>query len=215
MKQHEPIELGSVFGRLTVVGPPMKMKGTIQYQCMCACGTYAFVLGSHLRKGHTRSCGCLQRECTIERNTSHGMRHTRLYNIWAGILRRCGNSHDPIYRYYGGRGITVCDGWQTFELFMQWAVTNGYEEGLTIERLDVNGNYHPENCTWISSAAQARNKRNTVMLTAFGETKCLPAWVEDVRCMVGYSTLYRRIITYGLSAERAIVTPSMSRTSQR
>src|SRR4051812_9769175 len=115
----------------------------------------------------------------------HGLRHTRLYGIWAGMKSRCSlpTSHD--YPYYGGRGIKVCAEWlDDFLAFHSWALNSGYADNLTIDRIDSDGDYTPENCRWLSREAQQDNRRTGQLLTAFGETKSAAAWAKDARCAV-------------------------------
>lgn len=116
-----------------------------------------------------------KRGCII----THGCTNTRLYEIWCGIKKRCYNSKDKRYKNYGGRGITVCEEWKnSFEAFHNWAMANGYNENLTIERIDVNGNYCPENCKWATLREQMRNTTRNHFVTAFGETKTIAEWSQ-------------------------------------
>jgi hypothetical protein len=119
---------------------------------------------------------------------------------------RCTTPSAPNYHVYGGRGISVCAEWEDFVTFRNWALANGYQDNLSIERVDNDGDYCPENCTWISMSEQARNRRTNRMLTAFGETKYMRAWTRDERCQAGYSNLLRRI-KRGWSSEEAISLP--------
>lgn len=145
-----------------------------------------------------------------KRNTTHGMSDSRLYRIWAGMLNRCNNSKQGSYKNYGGRGISVCEEWKTFENFMNWALSNGFEEELTIDRIDVNGNYCAENCKWSDKYEQIANRRNSniVMHTAFGETKSTIEWTRDPRCVIyNHNCLIYRIEA-GWDAEDVITKPS-------
>jgi len=128
---------------------------------------------------------------------------TRLYRIHQGMLRRCRNQREPSYRHYGARGICVCPEWRAFSAFSQWALANGYQDGLTLDRIDVNGNYEPSNCRWADAFTQANNRRDTVMVTAFGETKTIGQWVRDPRSVVSFAELSGRI-RRGWDAEQAI-----------
>jgi hypothetical protein len=131
---------------------------------------------------------------------------TRLYWIWHDMKRRCTNPNRNNYPAYGGRGITVCEEWQSSTQFCEWAVANGYNDTLTIERVDVNGHYCPANCTFIPKAQQSNNKQDTRYMTAFGETKSRREWSQDPRCRVSYTALKKR--TYrGWDDENAISTP--------
>lgn len=115
-----------------------------------------------------------RRGCTI----THGCSKTRLYETWCCMKKRCYNQKDKRYKNYGGRGIKVCDEWQTFEPFYDWAMANGYREDLTIDRIDVDGNYEPSNCRWATMIEQMRNTTRNHFVTAFGETKTIAEWSE-------------------------------------
>jgi len=128
-----------------------------------------------------------------EANKTHGMRRTRLYNIWTQIIQRCTNQRLDHYARYGGRGITVCSEWKDFEVFVEWAMDNGYKNGLTIDRIDVDGNYEPKNCKWSTNLEQARNKRTSRYITIDGETKTVSEWSEISG--LPYKTLQRRLYT--------------------
>lgn len=206
MKQHQPIPLGTVYGRLTVVGPPMRVKGVYHYQCLCACGTYAFVRGTSLTyvSRPTRSCGCLQMA-----RATHGLHGHKLYDVWAGMKQRCCNPKQKDYPNYGGRGITVCEEWQaSFESFAVWAFAHGYQDGLQIDRIDNDGNYEPTNCHFVTCSENSRNRRSNLIITAFGTTKCLAAWAEDPRCIVTRHCLTFRIHKLGWEVECALTTPA-------
>jgi len=160
---------GKSFGRLTVI----KLDHRKRYQggsrgfylCLCDCGNEKVVRRDHLTSNSTRSCGCLEKE-NRERlafKVSHGQTKTRLYYVWNTMRMRCRNPNVENYHNYGGRGIKVCDEWnENFEPFCEWAMANGYEEHLTIERIDNDGNYEPSNCKWATYKEQAQNKRNTI-----------------------------------------------------
>lgn len=128
---------------------------------------------------------------------------TRLYRAWIGMRQRCYNKREPNYINYGARGITVCDEWRNFTAFKKWAMENGYNDSLSIDRIDNNKGYEPSNCRWATCREQVRNRRDNIQITAFGETKILVEWLEDERCPVEYATLYSRI-ERGWEAERAI-----------
>jgi hypothetical protein len=131
----------------------------------------------------------------------------RIHHVWRGMKQRCYNPSHTNYYNYGGRGITICQEWLTnSQAFTQWALVNGYAADLTIERLDVDGNYTPDNCTWITQHDQSRHRRNNRLLTAFGETKCLRDWSIDPRCQVRHAGLLKRI-QKGMDAETAITNP--------
>ena len=151
------------WGRLTVVEVlPLKNKEKRSCMCICDCGKQIKILANNLVSGTTKSCGCLRIETVKKRSATHKSSKTKLYRIWGDMKRRCSAKKCQRYKNYGGRGISVCQEWKdSFENFQNWAINSGYKEGLSIERVDVNANYCPENCTWIPYENQSRNKTNT------------------------------------------------------
>ena len=146
---------GQRFGRLTAIEPTEKRyDGKIVYHCLCDCGKQCFIRSSDLRKGHTRSCGCLVKDV----NTTHGMTKTSIYSCWTHMIQRCENPQCAIYKYYGGRGIKVCDRWHKFENFYE--DVGDPPEGMTLDRWPNNdGNYEPTNFRWASCQEQSNNQR--------------------------------------------------------
>lgn len=151
---------GQRFGRWTVVESAGYRGHSPLWLCRCQCGTERVKRGSALRSGHSRSCGCWSGALKAA-HAKHGESGTRLYRIWREMRRRCQHPDGQKYRNYAGRGITVCDEWESWPAFRDWALANGYAPDLTIERIDNDAGYRPSNCTWIPRAAQVRNRRCT------------------------------------------------------
>ena len=173
---------GMTFGRLTV----LKCLGSNEHKkriwlCSCSCGKTTILTTNHLTRSvePVKSCGCLGIEARRKALTKHGQRHTRLYNIWLNMRDRCLIETNPAYINYGGRGIEICEEWDDFNNFWKWAEKSGYSNELTIDRIDVNGNYCPENCRWVGRKKQSNNKRNNDYLTYKGITKTRQEWAEE------------------------------------
>ncbi len=198
--------VGKKYGRLTVIGYVSKNQhGKTVWKCQCDCGNTAVIVGTHLTSGHTQSCGCYNADSSRVRVTTHGMSQTRLYNIWRGMLKRCEYEKATNYKNYGAKGITVCEAWHDFEIFREWAMSHGYLDSLTLDRVDNGGNYCPQNCRWVDMREQLRNTTRNKSITYRGETRCLQEWADILG--LPYRTLQQRINTYGWSVEKAFTTP--------
>ena len=181
---------GRRFGRLTAKEfAGMNYRHSATWLCVCDCGNTKIVDGSDLRKGAVRSCGCLDKEAHITRpnHRVHGMNGTRINRIWRAMKARCANKND---KNYGGRGIIVCDEWNKFDAFYKWAIENGYNECLSIDRINPDGNYSPDNCRWSTSSEQSNNKRNNKRLTINGETHNITEWAKIAG--ISYQTIWKR-----------------------
>ena len=193
---------GQRFGRLTVLGrAPDRIKPSGKHskmwKCKCDCGNIKIISRSSLVSGDTISCGCYHKEHIHEYGKTHGLSKDRLYKKWSGIIQRCTNPNNEHYYMYGGRGITICEEWRKdFYSFYSWAIANGYEEGLTIDRIDNNNGYYPENCRWANLETQANNTRRNHYITHNNETKTLTQWarlaevnVETLRYRVNHGNM--------------------------
>jgi len=189
---------GLKFGKWTVMEKDSAASnGTLMWLCKCECGTIKKVRGTTLRNGESVSCGCSWRfniECE------------RIHYVWEHMKQRCYNPKNTRYKHYGGRGITICQEWlDDFMNFYNWSIDNGYKEDLTIDRINVNGNYEPSNCRWITNKEQQSNKQYNHLITFNDKTKAITQWAE---CLgIRSNTLFTRIDKYGWSIEKALTTP--------
>ena len=197
---------GQRFGKLTVIERAKSNKdGYPRWLCKCDCGNTNIVYGMHLKSGASQSCGCLTKEKFNERITKHGLSKVPIYPIWKDMKHRCYNPNDKRFANYGARGIKVCDEWlHNFQAFYNWAMTNGYKEGLSIDRIDTNGDYKPSNCRWATNKEQANNTTKNHLITYNGKTQTMAQWAEETK--IKYTTLRARINTYHWSIERALTT---------
>lgn len=193
---HEPEDLtGRRFNYLTVLGfAGRDRESKARWHCRCDCGAETIVDGWNLKSGHVKSCGCLSRDAIGDRTRTHGHSRTgeNIYPVWKSMRARCNNPSNHAYENYGGRGISVCDEWNDdFQNFYDWALTNGYSSGLTIDRIDNDGDYCPENCRWSTRLEQSNNRRSCRYITYAGITHTIAEWSRVFN--VPYCTLTRRI----------------------
>lgn len=188
--------IGKRFGRLTVIKKAPKLKSnTTRWECKCDCGKIIQTTRTSLIKGESKSCGCLRKELSKKRLlkiiTKHNMSKARIYRIWQGIKERTSSCENIDKKYYYDKGITICNEWKnSFLSFYNWAIKNGYNENLTIDRINVNGNYEPNNCRWATIKEQNRNKTTTRYLTAYGKKLSMGEWHEILK--IPFSTMVNR-----------------------
>lgn len=180
------------------------------YLCKCDCGNEIIKSDRYLKYTKTPSCGCYGlkkiKEVNKKAHTTHGMRNSRIYRIWQSMKSRCKYKSVNGYENYGGRGIKVCDEWlNDFISFYNWAMKNGYKEDLTIDRIDVDGNYEPDNCRWATLKEQSNNRRDNHYITYNNETHSISEWSEILK--INYATLLNRITRHKWSIERAFAEP--------
>lgn len=202
---------GQRFGTLKVIKEDGRNEhGCVIWLCKCDCGKYFRTTSTYLRRGFSTSCGCMTAKKMSESSKTHGMGDSRLYGVWVNMKSRCYNKNNKRYCSYGGRDIKVCQEWRdSFEEFYKWAVLKGYDPNApygecTLDRIDVNGDYTPQNCRWITNKEQQNNRRNNRYLEYNGEIKTMMEWAEQVG--IKYATLRYRL-KRGWSVERALETP--------
>lgn len=190
---------GMIFGQLTVLNYHELVKQLngsrkAYWDCKCSCGKRLMVKGNAMLSGNTKSCGHLKGEL-------HGDSSSRMYNIWCKMRARCLNTSNNRFNHYGGRGISISKKWTKYSDFKDWALSNGYNKLLSIERINNNGNHTPSNCRWATQAEQVRNQRRSLILTHMGESMCAADWANKLG--IPGSTIYSRL-RKGWSTERAL-----------
>ena len=195
---------GNRYNNLVVLEKSRSEKGVVIWKCICDCGNITYVRGQNLKSGAVKSCGCLRKNA--KPTLRHNMSNSRLYRVWASMKNRCYTPSHHSYNNYGGRGINVCDEWKnSSDAFIEWALDNGYSDDMTIERIDVNNDYCPENCTWIPANKQQRNRRFCQYYTYNSKTMNLMDWCTELG--LPYKLVHNRIHKMGWSFERAITEP--------
>ena len=193
---------GERFGRLLVIMEAGHKGKQSLWLCKCDCGNNVLTDIYTLKKGKTKSCGCYQKDVIGGLKRTHNKSKTKLYKVWHSMKMRCYEPSLNNYHNYGGRGIIVCEQWlEDFMNFYKWAINNGYKNGLSIDRINVDGNYGPSNCRWVTNKAQNNNKRNNRLITAFGETHTASEWQDKTGIRAG--TISRRLMS-GWEPENAL-----------
>jgi len=195
---------GNKYGRLTVLRRLPNKGNKTMWECRCDCGNVTAVPAGALNSGNTKSCGCLHLETVKTMHVTHNLRYTRLWRVWSHMKDRCNNPNNKDYNLYGGRGITYCTEWESLQQFAEWAMSSGYADDLTIDRIDPNGNYCPENCRWATRLEQSRNLRTVRWLSYNGETHTIGEWAEILGVKQG--SLASRI-QRGWTVEDALTRP--------
>lgn len=176
--------------------------------CECDCGNLKEISLRDLKRGNAKSCGCLKKYDTSNNDNFHNKSNTRIYSIWSDMKSRCFNEKNSRFERYGGRGISTCKEWLEFDNFYKWSIDNGYNDELTIDRADNNGDYNPKNCKWSTQKEQARNRSTTIRVERDGIKKSLREWCEIEG--VEFNMVYRRL-RRGWDIEDAFNVPSIAR----
>lgn len=199
---------GRIFDHLTVIRFSHKNYSHYYWECQCDCGNEKLVIATRrgLVTNITRSCGCSYNRG----DKTHGLSGHKLYEVFRSMKRRCYEPSYTYYKNYGGRGIQICKEWLAdLDIFYKWAINNGYKEGLTIERINNDGNYEPSNCTWVGYKTQANNRRSNVNVEYNGKIQTLKEWSEEYN--INKNTLRQRYIVSKWEFEKALLTPIMKK----
>ena len=186
---------GQRFGRLVAISRAETIKSTTRWYCKCDCGNTKIVTAGNLKNGTTTSCGCYALEGHKMVNITHGDCYRRIYKMYRGTKYRCDNKNNQAYNLYGGRGIIVCPEWlgeKGYQNFLKWSMNNGYMENLTLDRIDPNGNYEPNNCRWVTIAEQQNNKRSNSLITYNGKTQNITQWSKEIGIKIGTISYRKR-----------------------
>ena len=195
---------GRRFGLLTVIDRAESKSGKAYWNCVCDCGNVTVASGSNLRSGAVKSCGCLLKK---EKDTHH-LSGTRLYRIWRAMINRCTDENYWAYKYYGAKGVTICEQWENdFVEFKNWSESSGYCDSLTLDRIDNNKGYSPENCKWSTRKQQSNNRSFCKMIEYQGRTQTLMQWCEELG--LNYKRTHSRLYRCGWTFEQAISTPML------
>ncbi|MCH5261605.1 MAG: hypothetical protein J1F42_01705 [Lachnospiraceae bacterium] len=193
---------GRRYGSLVVIELAVDVPGKKKkWFCKCDCGKKIIVSGSNLQSGHTKHCKDCGLKLSNESKVKHGKTRTKIYYVWQGMINRCDRPSHKSYCDYGAKGIFVCDEWHNSKTFIDWALSNGYKEGLEIDRIDTNGSYCPENCRWVDRFENANNKTNNKIISHLGVERTLAEWARFYG--VNYKNLSRNL-SKGYSLEEAV-----------
>ena len=165
-------------GKLTYLGELKKINGKYYVKVLCECGTEKYVNKYNYTAGITKSCGCLRHDAQLHRKT---IKNKRIYQIHRNMIARCDNPNNHAYKDYGGRGITVSEDWYDYSIFEDWALNNGYDDNLTIDRIDNNSGYNPDNCAWTDFVSQNNNRRGNRVVEYKGEKRTIAEWIEILK----------------------------------
>lgn len=187
---------GKRYNKLVVLEDGFKKDNDIWCKVLCDCGNIKFIRKSSIKNNNSRSCGCIHSIELSDRNKKHLLSKTKIYKIYHAMKKRCYDKNDNEYKNYGERGISICNEWlNDFMIFYNWSIQNGYTEGLSIDRIDVNGNYNPNNCRWIEKSIQQLNKRNSIRFLINGDYKNLCIICKEYN--IKYSIVYKHLKKYG------------------
>ena len=197
---------GKRFGRLIAIERVKNVGKKVSWKCLCDCGQETNVLTTNLTSNRIKSCGCLKNQKLIERSTKHNQRHTKLYEVWKTMKQRCYNPNNKGYKNWGGRGIVVCDEWKNnYQAFYEWSMNNGYKEGLSIDRINNDGNYAPSNCRWSDKITQCNNTRQNKYFIINGVSKTIHQWCIEYNVPV--NRVRQRLYKRHWNIEKALTTP--------
>lgn len=198
---------GQRFNNLLVIGRAENTKGgSTRWKCRCDCGNETIVSAGNLKSNAVKSCGCLR---TVPSNKTHGLSKTPLYRMWRSMIYRCEDPKHSAYKRYGGRGITVCEEWHDFETFKKWVDETKPNGNATVDRIDNNQGYSPDNCRWADMSTQANNRRSNRAISYNGETHNLMEWSKILG--FNYKRVHNRMNKLGWSFEKSIETPVESK----
>lgn len=188
------------FGRLVTINKTQYKRHpsggrSVFWLCKCDCGNTIEMSGRSLCANRFSSCGCYSKERLSAIRKKHGEKHTKLYGVWCGMNRRCHCITDPAYKWYGAKGINVCNEWNTYTVFRDWAYANNYQPGLWLDRIDPHGNYEPSNCRWTTPLQQQNNRGNNVLITYGEKTLTMAEWARNLG--VNYDTFRCRVLQDG------------------